>query len=160
MMSKGIGSGYVNRMKRFHVPRISNPRERVSVVCDRAFYHNGAFKYKLPRFFRDRFYRMKFPCDAKVWNKKKMCYENKIVWRYKSKNLLALQIQNEVRSRVLEGFGRRVEEKRLCCPHLSDDQIYLEVTRDEQTSRLARQKDIFTKMSRFYNACRFKQRKF
>lgn len=160
-MSKGIGNGYIKRMKRFHVPSdIKNPRERIGKVCDRAFYHDGGFKYKLPRFFRDRLYRMKFPCDAKVWNNKKMCYEDKIVWRYKSKNTLALQIQTEVRSRVLKDFDRRVQEKRISCPHLSLDEVFIEVSRDECYLRMARKKDIYTKMSRFYNGHRFQYRDF
>lgn len=40
LMSKGLGLNYVKRMKRFHVPSIRSPSERISVVCDRAFYHD------------------------------------------------------------------------------------------------------------------------
>lgn len=56
-MSKGLGKNYISRMKRFHVPRIRNPALRISTVVDRSWYYDGFFKYKLPRYFRDRLYR-------------------------------------------------------------------------------------------------------
>lgn len=159
-MSKGLGASYVQRMRRWHVPKIKNPRDRISVICDRAFYHDGSFKFKLPRFYKDRFYRKKFPCDARIWNNKKKIYENKVVYRYMSKNLLALQMQVEVRNRVLADFDKKVTAKRLQCPSLSDTEIYLEVTRDEVSARISRRKDIYSKMSRFYNYNRYKHKDF
>ena len=58
-MSKGIGKGYLTRMTRYHKPSNLKFNERVSTICDRSFYHDGAFRYKLPRYFRDRLYRMR-----------------------------------------------------------------------------------------------------
>lgn len=158
-MSHGIGSGYVLRMKRWHTPKIKNPRDRVSVICDRAFYHEGKFKYKLPRYFRDRLYRMKFPCDARVWNQKKKCYEDKIVYRYKSKNVLSLQIANEVRSRILADYDKRVSELIAQCPHKSRAEIDIELVCAESAARMDRQKNIYSKLARFYNFNRHKNRK-
>lgn len=159
-MSKGIGQGYINRMKRYHLPKIKNVRDRISTICDRAFYHESSFKYKLPRYYRDRLYRMKFPCDARVWNKKLNQYENKIVYRYKSKNPLAVQMSVEVRNRVLADFNRRFSELRATYPNYSDTKILRTLSMAETASRMDRQKDCFSKMSRFYNHNRFKNRKF
>lgn len=159
IMSKGIGNGYIQRMKRWHVPNIKNPRDRVSVVCDRSFYHEGKFKYKLPRFFRDRLYRMKFPCDARVWNQKKKCYENKIVYRYKSKNVLSLQIANEVRSRLLAEYNERISELVARYPHKSRAEMDIELVLAESAARMDRQKNIYSKLARFYNSHRHKNRK-
>lgn len=147
-------------MKRYHLPKVTDPRQRVSLICDRAFYHDSSFKYKLPRYYRDRLYRMKFPCDAKVWNKKLKKYEDKIVYRYKSKNLLSIQMQVEVRNRVLADFNRRFAELRATYPNDTDSEIYRKISISETDIRMARQKDIFSKMSRFYNTNRFKNRKF
>lgn len=160
-MSKGIGLSYVERMKRFHVPtKIRSPSERISVICDRAFYHDGAFKYKLPRFYRDRLFRKKFPCDAKIWNKSKNIYENKIIYRYKSKNVLSLQMQVEIRNRILAEYNRRFEEFRSLYPNQSDSEIHLLLERSEVSSRQVRRQVIYSKMSRFYNTNKFKNRKF
>lgn len=160
LMSKGIGASYVKRMKRYHVPNYMSPRDRISKVCDRAFYHDGAFKYKLPRFYRDRLYRMKFPCDARIWSNKTKCYENKTVYRYKSKNLLSLQMQTEIRSRVLAEYNERVAEYRASNPCASDTEVYLALSRLDWSAKLDRQKNIYSKMSRFYNSQRFKSRDF
>lgn len=161
IMSKGIGCNYINRMKRYHVPTtIRSPSERISVVCDRAFYHDGSFKYKLPRFFRDRLYREKFPFDARVWNPKLKCYENKTIYRYASKNMLSRQMQVEIRNRILAEYNKTFRDFKSRCPSKSDDEIHLEIERSAISSRSFRQADIYSKMSRFYNYQRFKNRKF
>lgn len=159
-MSKGIGNGYINRMKRFHLPYVKSVPERVSKIVDRAFYYDGAFKYKLPRYYRDRFYRKRFPYETLVWNKKKKCYENKIVWRYASKNILSLQMQAEIRNRILAEYHKRFGELKSKFPNKSDDEIDFILLRSEEASRVSRRKDINSKMSRFYNSQRFKNRKF
>ena len=147
-------------MRKYHLPIIKNSRLRVETICDRAFYHDSSFKYKLPRYYRDRLYRMKFPCDAKVWNKKKNVYENKIVYRYKSKNPLSIQMQVEVRNRILADFDRRFAECRASHPNYTDSEIYRQMCLSETASRQDRRNEIFTKMSRFYNYQRHKNRKF
>ena len=159
IMSKGIGLSYVNRLKRYHLPNaIRSPDERISKICDRAFYHDQTFKYKLPRYYRDRLYRVRMPFDSKVWNKKLKCYENKIVLRYCSKNMLSRQMQVEIRNRVLEEYNKRVEELRFINPQISRSEIDLQILRSDACSRVSRQKDITSKMSRFYNYNRFKNK--
>lgn len=157
-MSKGLGASYVNRMKRWHVPKIRDKRLRITTVVDRMHYHDGAFKFKLPRYFKDRLYRKKYPCETYVYNKKLKCCEKKIVQRYKSKNMLSLQIQNEIRNRVLEDYHRRFAELKSAYPTLSDLEIDLELVRREKMDRQTRGKDTFTKLARFYNRNRFKNR--
>lgn len=160
LMSKGIGKSYIDRMKRYHVPLGTLMNRSYGLVCDRAFYHSSSFKYKLPRYYRDRLYRKLCPCDAKVWNYKTKNYEEKIVYRYKSSNMLSRQMQVEIRNRILAEYFRRCAELRSKCPSLSDTQISLELQRSEIAARNFRRQTIYTKMSRFYNRNRFKQRKF
>ena len=158
-MSKGLGKSYVQRMKRFHVPYGLDPKKRIEAVVDRAWYHDGAFKYKLPRYFRDRLFRKQFPCEQKVWNPKSKCYETKIVKRYKSQNYLALQMQTEIRTRVLDEYNRRIQEVR-SEQNLDYTEAARVLERSERAAREARLQDIFAKMSRFYNYNRFKNKRF
>lgn len=157
-MSKGLGASYVDRMKRWHVPHIRDKRLRITSVVDRMHYHDGAFKYKLPRYFKDRLYRKKYPCETYVYNKKLKCFEKKIVQRYKSKNMLSLQIQAEIRNRVLDDYNKRVAEFKLANPSLTDTEVHIEVARREKIDRESRGNDTFTKLARFYNRNRFKNR--
>lgn len=159
-MSKGLGASYADRMKRWHVPKIRDKRLRITTVVDRMHYHDGCFKFKLPRYFKDRLYRKKYPCETYVYNNKLKCCEKKIVQRYKSKNMLSLQIQAEIRNRVLEDYRRRFAELKSACPNLTDLQIDIELARREKLDRQTRGKDTFTKLARFYNRNRFKNRNF
>lgn len=161
LMSKGIGVGYIQRMKRFHVPFNKNltSKEYVSKVVDRRYYYDGTFRYKLPRFFADRLYRKKFPCKTSVYNPKTKQMETKTVFRFKSKNMLSLQMQVEIRDRVLADFNKRVAEYKLSHPAASDTEASIAVLRAEKIARLDRQKTLYSKLARFYNYNRFKHNK-
>ena len=159
IMSKGIGQFYINRMRRYHLPFIKSPSDRVSTIVDRAWYYEGAFKYKLPRYFRDRLYRVKYPFDSRVWNKKTKCYEQKIVYRYASKNMLARQMQIEIRNRLLADYNERVAEIS-ALQNVSRVEADILLSRIDSRTRLARQEDIFGKLARFYNYNRFKNKSF
>ena len=163
LMSKGLGVGYINRMKRFHVPYQShykNSKEYVEVVVDRHHYYDGTFRYKLPRYFADRLYRKKFPCQQSVYNPKTKQMERKTVYRYKSKNLLSLQMQVEIRNRVLADYHKRFAEYKSTHPDASDTEISLALVRAEKIARLDRQKTLYSKFARFYNYNRFKNKHF
>lgn len=160
LMSKGIGMNYIDRMKRYHKPFIRDPCERIKVVCDRAFYHDGTFKYKLPRYYRDRLYRRLFPCDSNVWNPKLKQYEKKIVYRYMSKNPLALQMQTEIRNRIHSDYVRRFAELSAKYPSKSSTEIDMQLIFSDTSVKKARFHSTFSKMSRFYNYNRFKSSKF
>lgn len=160
LMSKGIGASYLQRMRRYHLPFIRDKKARVSTICDRAFYHDASFKYKLPRYYRDRLYRKKFPFETKVWNLKLKLYEEKIVYRYASKNLLSLQMQSEIRSRILADYNRRVKELSAQYPSLSRAEIDSLISRAEKSSVLSRKENCYRKMSKFYNSAKSKTPKF
>ena len=160
LISKGIGKSYIRRMYRFHRPNIRSPAVRISTICDRSFYYDQSFRYKLPRYYRDRLYRMKFPYYQNVWNNKKRVYENKIVYRYASKNILSRQMQVEIRNRLFAEYDRRVAELRASNPSLSRSEIDLQIVRSDSFFKMDRQKVVYSKMSRFYNYSRFKSRSF
>ena len=159
-MSKNIGKSYITRMRRWHVPRLKgSAKERISLICDRAFYYDGPFKFKLPRYYRDRLYRKFCDCVTIVYNSKKKCCETKIIKRYKSENLLSIQMQAEIRGRILAQYRESFARFRSQFPDKSDLQIDLEITRAEKNATALRRNDIYSKMSRFYNYQRFKNKK-
>lgn len=149
LMSKGIGQGYINRMKCYHKPKIKDVKVRISTICDRAFYRDGSYKFKLPRFYRDRLYRMRFPCETQVWNKKSKAYEQKTVYRYKSKNPLAIQMQVEVRNRLLAKYAESLRLIRSANPSISDTEAAIQIARFDAYSRLAKQKIVIPKCQSF-----------
>lgn len=160
LISKGIGASYIKRMKRYHLPFIRDKKARIATICDRAFYHDASFKYKLPRFYRDRLYRKKFPFETKVWNPKLKLYEPKTVYRYASKNLLSLQMQSEIRNRILAEYNRRVKELSAEYPSLSRAEIDSLIARSEKNALLSRKDSCHRKMSKFYNSAKSKNPKF
>lgn len=117
IVSKGVGASYCmdKHNRHYHMPdsEVSCPsREQLDTIIDRrkVSFDTGKqkFTYKMPRYYRERLYMSKLPFEQKVWNKNKMCYEEKIVYRYSSKNFLSRQIAMRVRERVLEDFAHRV----------------------------------------------------
>lgn len=117
IVSKGVGASYCenNENRRYHMPdsEVSCPfREQLDTIIDRrkVSFDTGKkiFTYKMPRYYRERLYMSKLPFEQKVWNKNKMCYEDKIVYRYSSKNMLSRQIALRLRERVLESLAKRI----------------------------------------------------
>lgn len=160
-MSKNIGKSYITRMRRWHVPRLKgSAKERVSLICDRAFYHDGPFKFKLPRYYRDRLYRKLCDCETIVYNSRTKCCETKIIKRYKSENLLSMQMQAEIRNRIFAQYYQTFGELKSKFPNKSDIEIDFEILNSERSASLFRRQDIYSKMSRFYNYQRFKYRNF
>ena len=74
--------------------------------------------------------------------------------------MLALQMQVEVRNRILAEYDRRCQELRQIYPNKSDSEIHIELLKIDKDSQMDRQKSIYTKMSRFYNYNRFKNKSF
>lgn len=161
LMSKGLGASYVDKMKRYHVPYkgTMSSKDYVKLVVDRSCYHDATYSYKLPRYYKDRFYRKKYPKESRVWNPKTKQYETKTVYRFLSKNLLALQMQDEIRSRVLAEYHRFCAEARTAYPGITDPEIDILFCRHQESLKRSKQKDISSKMSRFYNSNRFEHRK-
>lgn len=111
--SKGIGSTYPERMRSYHLPfhrKFVVSNEEADCVLDRQFVcfsvANKNFKYRMPRYYKERLYFAKMPFEVDVWDKKQMKYVKKVVYRYCTKNLLARQLQMRVRDRILENLSK------------------------------------------------------
>lgn len=110
VMSKGIGEGYVKRMKSYHT------NCDVYTMVDRMFYSFGdKYRYQLPRYYKDRFYHKK---EFKPLVDYEYTFENlgqvaevrsaKYVARFTCQNYLSFTIANIVRMRSVARFYKEV----------------------------------------------------
>ena len=119
LMSKGIGLNYVLRFKRFHLAGKSNnfcavSKEDLDVIISRMRISDGSFRYKMPRFYKDRIYRTIVYKPKEVWDEKNKRFTSEridrktgevkqiLVKRYSSQNPLQMQINKELERRYLE----------------------------------------------------------
>ena len=101
IMSKGIGSGYIERSKSWHT------HCDVDVMVDRMFYSFGdKFRYSLPRYYKDRFYHKKefvpvvdYEYTFENINQVAEIRSAKYVTRFTCQNYLSFTIADIVRKR-------------------------------------------------------------
>lgn len=158
--SKGIGLSYVDSLKRYHRPHSHDLKQRVQLTFDRAKYHSGAFTYKLPRYYKERLFYSYDDVETNVYNPKSNKYEKKKVKRYRSKTFIARALQVELRNRLLDQYNKIVSEYESAFPLFSRDEIDSLIEKDSKCSAKYRESLMLTKMSRFYNTRRFKNRRF
>lgn len=159
LSSKGLGSSYVDNMYKYHRALDKSRSSRVSVACDRAFYHFGTFKYKLPKYYKERLFFDKVEVGSKKFNTKTNEYEFKKVKRYKKVSSFSHQVSSEIRSRILADDQRKFDEFVQSYPDLSDSEISSLFARSQECAKKDRQNASFRKMSKFYNRNRFKSKK-
>lgn len=155
LVSHGLGKAYVDKMYRWHVPnrrRFNDTPSYIKTIVDRYHYHTGKFKYNLPRYYKDRFYKSLDVVSQKYFDYDSKTIKVKQVKRYRSSNLLSLQMRNEIQHRILVEYNKLVEQIRCSSPGLSADEIHIKATLAEKSSRLSKSKDTFAKLSRFYNS--------
>ena len=116
LMSKGIGENYVYRFKSHHLhglnirPDTVLSADEVASIVARRFVLDGSFKYKMPRYYIDRIYRVSELKERQVWNYKLKKYETKFVKRFTSNSFLCNQISRFLESRVLSRSAHIFEE--------------------------------------------------
>lgn len=125
--SKGIGASYCTRMRSYHLPfrsKFLSTEDYLDCIIDRqyvSFSVKGTlFKYRMPRYYKERFYFAKMPFEVDIWDKKLKQYVKKIVYRFCTKNLLARQLQVRVRNRFLEEFHRQLQYAGFAGVEISD----------------------------------------
>lgn len=119
IMSKGIGSSYVERMRSFHLDGLKSnyfavPADRLDRIISRMKVRDGEFLYKMPRFYKDRIYRYVDYKLKETWDEKSKSFvttkidkrtgevKPNLVKRFTSKNPLQVQITNELQRRFFE----------------------------------------------------------
>lgn len=146
IVSKGVGSSYVDRMKSFHNPYglySCLDRDRLDELIDKMFMSysvpdgcggTNVFKYKMPRYYHDRFFRDKFLFAQKFFDHKTNSIKIKYVKRFATKNPLACALSLRVRERLLEDYLVR-----LGCSKIED---YIQGRFDHLESQMALQSSI------------------
>lgn len=114
IMSKGIGSSYVENRRnyRYHRPfRKKNEPicDYLDTILDRMKVSfstpKGVFTYAMPRYYRSKLFQIYQPFLRDVYNAKLKKYEKKTVFRYSSKNSISHLLSFRVRERVLDKFA-------------------------------------------------------
>lgn len=110
IVSKGVGSSYCDnpQNKRYHVPfgRSSADcfrQENLDICIDRMKISfstpKGVFTYRMPRYYKERFYHSKMTFVQKRYNFKKHEFEEIKVKRYCTKSLFSRALQIRLRDR-------------------------------------------------------------
>lgn len=153
LVSKGLGAAYISRERSYHIPprRGYKPHEYIDLVCNRLFYKDGDFKYKLPRYYKTRLYYAKKREIKSVFNPKTRSFEAKIIYRYVPTTYLSIKIKDTLQQRALARCNEREAEIRRRHPSYSDAEVIREFTFLETRSLSFREKAIKSKLNRFYS---------
>lgn len=151
IMSKGIGSSYLNNAS-FHTARPY--RMTFSDYVDRclqnAFYFDGSFKYKLPRYYYERIFYTKTTQIRESYKGPEKGYKMALVSRYISKSALSVEMQVRLRNRPLIVYQQRFKDLRASRPDLSDDEIHTFLYDCERISLEGRRVAARDKLYTFY----------
>lgn len=152
LVSKGLGASYISRNKNYHLPSRScrKKQEYVDLVCDRRIYMDGAYKYKLPRYYQQRLYYAKKKEIKSVFDAKTRSFKAQTIYRFVPTSYISVQIKDTLRMRALARSLEREAEIRRQYPSYTDAEVIRELTFLEERSRVSRQKTIRSQLNRFY----------
>lgn len=152
LISKGLGSAFIEKNKNYYVPprRHMSLEDYVDFVLGRRYYFDGEFRYKLPRYYIERLYYTKKKFQNEIYDPKKKKMVVVDTYRYVASNLLSLSMQAELQRRILAADKQRFENLRATRPDLSDIEIYNILESGKQSTLEARRKAARDKLNRFY----------
>lgn len=114
LMSKGIGISYVDKNRYFHTcgacPDTFVTSEVLDKIIASRFVSDGPFKYKMPRYWKDRIFKSPFIEYGYRWDKESMSYVKKKVKRYSSSTPLSMQIAAVLQERFAERIAESLRE--------------------------------------------------
>lgn len=152
LISKGLGSSYLKNAS-FHTMkpyRHMSFTKYVDWCLEHAFYYDGSFKYKLPRYYYERIFYTKTPQIRETFVSPEKGYKVQIVYRYVSKSALSVEMQVRLRDRPFLEYQQRFADLRASRSDLSDDEIHSFLYACEQASLEARRKAARDKLYTFY----------
>lgn len=123
LCSKGIGSSYITMYKKHHLCGLTGsdnlfyvPRspEFIERIVSRKFVLDGSFKYRMPRYYSDRIYKIPVTEVKEVLNFITGEYEIQKRKRFSSDNPLSYQIYSLLSSRVRERDSRQLQYIDIC----------------------------------------------
>ena len=189
--SKNIGLSYVERMRSFHLPDYVEPNvfysqaefdklyrqskeseywKKVDVIKSRMFVTDGEYRYKMPRYYRDRLYSLPFvqyrtvtgccnlticPFDVQIHYvnpENSITYDSKKVKikRYSHENLLSRSIAMLTQRDFDVKYQQKFDAVRATDPTLSLDEIYLAVQRNSEIALKYRETLSAQSLNQFY----------
>lgn len=150
LVSKGLGGSYISANKHIHLPPRTEPRfeDYVDRVLSTCYYFDGAFKYKLPRYYYERIFFTKKKFIREVY--RDGVWTPQVISRFVSQSLLSVEMQVILRNRSMERDKQRFEELRATYPHLSDSELCHEIGLHELLAWETRAQVAENKLYSFY----------
>lgn len=157
LMSKGLGRSYLDNAS-FHTARPYHMTfsDYVDRCIQNAFYFDGNFKYKLPRYYYERLFYTKTTQIRETYVSPEKGYKTSIVSRYVSKSALSVEMQVRIRNRSLLEYQQRFAELRSTRSDLTDDEIHFLLSDYERDSLEARRNAARDKLYTFYRDTDFR----
>lgn len=158
IMSKGLGSRYLQSAS-FHT---ANPMQKmnfdawVDYCIENAYYFDGPYKYKLPRYYYERIFYTKTPRLREVFDPRENTYRVSRIFRYISKSALSVEMQVRLRNRPILEYQRKFAVLKSAYPDKSDIEIDSILEHSERVAQEARRKAARDKLYTYYRDSDFK----
>lgn len=165
LQSKGIGVGYIERKREFHLPKFINGKpfnylnhEHIDYIVDHLYYNDGSYRYKLPRYFYAKIFLSKSPRLVEVYDKRKHKYVVRQTFQFKQ-NPLSDKISRNLRNRAEERGAKSLAMLLLQVKNKSDTETMVIINRLAKNRLMARQEIKTRKLAEFYytNSLKFKK---
>lgn len=152
--SNGIGSSYVDQYRKHHLCGVRSlyspqPQSVVDSIISRRFVLDGSFKYKMPRYYSDRIYKVQVEEVKEVLNFMKNEREIQKRKRFSSDVALSAQITSALSARVRERDNAELQYIEICRSQGVDPRI-AEIKNEDLRLREAR---LSSKLDKFYKDC-------
>lgn len=161
LCSKGIGYNYVEKYKSYHLcgfpndginanPYNSPSDEQINQILSRRYVMDGAFRYKMPRYYADRIYRHlveKPQCKFYFDDSGVLQCEIIYVRRFSSSSVLCAKMSKLLQDRVLERGRREIEFYQ----NIIGQDCPSDYGTSQVASLLSKESRLRTKLSNFYS---------
>lgn len=151
--SNGIGASYISRYSRYHLCGCSlylpYKPEVIQSILSRKFVIDGSFKYKMPRYYSDRIYKVPVVEVQEVLNLMKNEREIKKAKRFSSDFPLPYQISCALSDRVRE----RTDAEFAYIESCRAQGVEPFVAEAANLDQALREKRISSKLRKFYSDC-------
>lgn len=156
LMSKNIGSSYVTPDRiAYHKPTLIEARShgyqtKAELAYSRLFYYDGDYKYKLPRYYRQKIFYTVISKEKLFYDFQKKTWSFRPVKRYAVRTLLPLQMLDYQQLRIDERYRERFKQLQSAYPAYSDTEIDLLIFGERSRMEAARSSRSRGKLNKFY----------
>lgn len=153
IMSKGIGSSYIERCADYHKPKqrfYKTFEDYVDCVVDRLKYFDGQYSYKLPAYYKRKLFYTEVKTIVRYYDKNTKTVKTRQATRLAARSRLSLAMQANVRNRIDEAYRERLELIRASNPTLTDSEVVLLETNLALDERESRKRSKLGRLNKFY----------